>query len=82
MWFTILLLLDAFVLGGLVVWRLMLNVLESAMAQATNPDAIGTYFHVDNLFVPYWVSHTGIMLLLVVITAGAFVWLKIRPRPV
>lgn len=76
--FNALLLLDAFALGGLVVWRLVLSLLESRMVDPLPPAAIDTLTGIDHLLFPYWLGHTGVALLLLLITAGAYLWLRTR----
>ncbi len=82
LWFNVLLLVDAFALGGLVIWRLVLSLLESKMVDPLPPAAIDTLTGIDHTLFPYWVGHTGISLLLFWITAGAYLWLRTRLRVV
>ncbi len=63
-WFNALLLLDAFALGGLVVWRLVLNLLDGIMAQSVRAEALGEIPHLLDKLFPYWLGHTGVSLLL------------------
>ncbi len=76
LWFSTLLLLDGFALGGLAVWRFVLAFLESAMTGFVTPS--GEIFHVLDKFFPYLLGHTGISLLLLLITAGGYLWLRTR----
>jgi hypothetical protein len=55
-WFNALLLLDAFVLGGLVVWRVVLNLLDSMMNGSVRGEALGEIPHVLDQLVPYWLG--------------------------
>jgi hypothetical protein len=75
-WFNALLLLDAFALGGLAVWRFVLTFMESAMTGFVTPS--GEIFHVLDKLLPYWLGHTGISLVLLLITAGGYLWLRTR----
>ena len=75
-WFNALLLLDAFVLGGLAVWRFVLTFLESAMTRFITSS--GEIWHVLDKLGPYWLGHTAVFLLLVLITVGAYLWLRTR----
>jgi hypothetical protein len=75
-WFNALLLLDAFALGGLAVWRFVLTFLEGAMRGFITPS--GEIFHVLDKLSPYWLGHTGISLLLLLITASGYLWLRTR----
>lgn len=77
-WFSALLLLDAFALGGLAVWILVLTSLEYVMTGFITPS--GEIFHALDMLFPYWLGHTVVSLLLVLITAGAYLWLKTRSR--
>ncbi len=81
-WFALLLLLDAFALGGLVVWRLVINLLESSAARNTGGDALGVYFHFGDLFAVDMFLQAGVTLILLWMTAGAYVWLKTRWKAV
>lgn len=75
-WFNALLLLDALALGGLAVWRFVLTFLENA--QTGFVTSCGEIFHVLDKLSPYWLGHTGIALVLLLITAGAYLWLRTR----
>jgi hypothetical protein len=75
-WFNVLLMLDAFALGGLAVWRFTLSFLESAMTGFVIPS--GEIFHVLDRLVPYWLGHTGVTLILLLLTAGGYLWLRTR----
>jgi hypothetical protein len=77
-WFSALLLLDAFALGGLVVWRVVLNLLDSMMDDSVRREALGEIPHILDQLLPYWLGHTGLFLLLALITAGAYLWLRAR----
>ncbi len=77
-WFNLLLLLDAFALGGLLVWRLVIDALDAMMPRLTNGEAMGMIQHVEDTFFPYWLGQTGVSLLLLCITAGVLVWLRAR----
>ncbi len=79
-WFNLLLLVDALALGGLLVWKLVLSLLESAMAWSAAEEAIRTFVGLDHLLFPYWVAHIGISFLLLCITAGAYLWLRTSSR--
>ena len=75
-WFNALLMLDAFALGGLAVWRFVLTFLESEMTGFVPPT--GEIFHVlDKLFL-YTLGHTGVSLLLLLMTASGYLWLRTR----
>ncbi len=82
MWFSVLLLLDAFVLGGLIVWRLVLNLLASKMVDPLSPDAIDTLVGIDHTLFPYWFGHIAFALLLGVATFGGYLWLRTRSSAV
>ncbi len=75
-WFNALLMLDAFALGGLAVWRFVLTFLESAMTGFVTSS--GEIFHVLDKLSPYWLGHTGVSLLLLLITVGGYLWLWTR----
>ncbi len=75
-WFNALLLLDAFAVGGLAVWRFVLTFLENAQRGFVPPS--GEIFHVLDKLAPYWLGHTGISLLLLVITVSGYLWLRTR----
>jgi hypothetical protein len=75
-WFKVLLLLDAFALGGLAVWRLVLTLLENIMQQLITGEAQAEIINVLDHLVPYWLAHTGVLLLLGLLTIGAYVWLR------
>ena len=79
-WFKALLLLDAFVLGGLVAMGLVRQSLESTMNQLITVEAQAEILNIlDHLF-PYWLGYVGLSLLLGLITVGAYLWLKTRSR--
>ncbi len=75
-WFNALLLLDALALGGLAVWRFVLTFLENA--QTGFITSCGEIFHVLDKLSPYWLGHTGIAILLLLITASGYLWLRTR----
>ncbi len=75
-WFNLLLLLDAFALGGLAVWRFVLAFLENAMRGFVTPS--GEIWHVLDKLSPYWLGHIGVSLLLLLITVGGYLWLRTR----
>ena len=77
LWFNALLLLDAFAHGGLLVWRLVLNLLEAYQVWTVTPDAISTMTGIDHTLFLYWVGHTAVTLVLVTITIVAYVGLRI-----
>lgn len=77
-WFNVLLLLDAFALGGLAVWRLVLTLLENIMQQLITGGAQAEIINVLDHLVPYWLAHTGVSLLLGLLTVGAYMWLRWR----
>lgn len=76
LWFKALLLVDAFGLGGLFVWRLVLNLLEGYQVWTVTPDAIRTMTGIDHTLFVYWVGHTAVTLVLVAITIVAYVGLR------
>lgn len=80
MWFAALLLLDAFVFGGLVVWRLVLNLLESKMVDPLPPAALDTLTGIDHMLFPYWFGHTVLALALGLVTIAAYAYLRVAPR--
>ena len=69
-------LLDAFALGGLAVWRFVLTFLESSMTGFVTPS--GEILHVLDKLAPYWLGHTGISLVLLLTTVAGYLWLKTR----
>lgn len=75
-WFNALLWLDAFALGGLAVWRFVLTFLENAMRGFITPS--GEIWHVLDKLLPYWLGHTGVSLVLLLFTAGGYLWLRTR----
>ena len=79
-WFNVLLMLDAFALGGLAVWRLVLTFLESEMTGFVTPT--GEISHVLDKLVPYWLGHAGVSLLLLLMTASGYLWLRTRSSAV
>ncbi len=80
LWFVALLLLDAFVLGGLVAMRLVLYLLESTMDRLIKVEAQAEILNVLDHLLPYWLGYVGLSLLLGLITVGAYLWLKTRSR--
>lgn len=82
LWFNALLLLDAFALGGLSVWRLVLNLLESKMVDPLPPDAIRMLVGIDHTLFPYWVGYTVLVILVVWTSLGSYLWLRTRWRVV
>ncbi len=80
LWFSALLLLTAFALGGLAVWRFMLTFLENAQTRFVT--SCGEIFHVLDKLTLYWVAHIGVALLLVLITVLAYIWLRTRPSAI
>ncbi len=80
LWFNILLLLDTFALGGLVVWRVVLVLLADKMVDPLRPGALDMLVGIDHTLLPYWFGHTVIAVLLVWITAGVYAWLRTRAR--
>ncbi len=77
-WFNVLLLLDAFALGGLAVWRFVIDFMDNAMTGFVT--TCGEIFHVQDKIAIYWVNHGAVSLLLVCITVGAYLWLRTRSR--
>ncbi len=75
-WFNALLLLDVFAWGGLAVWRFVLTFLESAMRGFVS--SCGEVWHVLDKLSPYWLGHIGVSLLLLLITAAGYLWLRTR----
>ncbi len=77
LWFQALLLLDAFVLGGLTVAVLLNNYAEYTMSRM-NPwvpsDAFGVIPHMQDKLILYFVIGLGIALLLGLITLGVVAW--------
>ena len=79
-WFNALLLLNAFVLGGLVAMGLVRQLLESTMDQLIKVEAQAEILNVLDHLLPYWLGYIGVSLLLGWITVGAYLWLKTRSR--
>ena len=80
-WFSVLLLLDSFVLGGVTVLVLvnqLLNTTMSSMNESIPGDAFGVIPHVQDRLLYYWVGYLGIAVLLILVTYGAYMWLAIR----
>ncbi len=75
-WFNVLLLLDMFALGGLAVWRLVLSFLDRTMHEPGRIGCFGEIPHILDKLLPYWLGHTGLALLLLLITALAYVWVR------
>ena len=80
LWFNAMLLLDAFVLGGLVAMRLVLHLLEIIMDRLITMEAQQEILNVLDHLLPYWLGYMGVSLLLGLITVGAYLWLKTRSR--
>ncbi len=76
LWFNALLLLDAFTLGGLAVWRFVLAFLETTMTGFTT--SCGEIFHVLDKLAPYWFGHIVVSILLLCVTAAGYLWLRTR----
>ena len=77
-WFSILLLLDSFVVGGLAVWWFVLRFLETA--QRGFVTSCGEIFHVLDKVSLYWVGHVAVAFVLVVSTAVMYLILKVGKR--
>ncbi len=78
LWFNALLLLDAFVAGGVVALILVNQLLETIMARLLTIEAAQEILNVLDHLLPYWVGYIGASLLLGVITLVAFLWLWLR----
>ncbi len=82
--FHALLLLDAFVLGGMSVALFVNNFAEYTQSRM-NPwvpsDAFGVIPHMQDKLILYWVAYLGIALLLGLITLGVLTWRIIGSRP-
>ncbi len=81
-WFNVLLLLDAFALGGLVVWRIVIDFLDDQQGRLVGPDGIGLIPHIQDKLLIYWLSHSAVSFLLLCITAGAYLWFRTSSRVV
>ncbi len=79
-WFNVLLLLDAFALGGLVAMGLVRQLLESIMNRLITVEAQSEILNVLDHLMPYRLGYAGVSLLLGLITVGAYLWLKTRSR--
>ena len=82
LWFVALLLLDAFVLGGLVAMGLVRQSLESTMNQLITVEAQAEILNVLDHLLPYWLGYIGISLLLGLTTVGAYLCLRTRSSAV
>ena len=80
LWFVALLLLDAFALGGLVAMELVRQLLESIGNRLITVEAQAEILNILDHLTPYWLGYVGVSLLLGLITAGAYLWLKTRSR--
>ncbi len=80
-WFTVLLLLDAFVVGGvtaLVLVNQLLNTTMSRMNESIPGDAFGVIPHVQDKLIVYWLGYIGIAILLGLATLVAYLWLRMQ----
>lgn len=81
-WFKTLLLLDAFVLGGMLAIILVMQLLESTMDRLIKVDAQQEILNVLDHLVPYVLGYVGMSLLLGLTTIGGYVWLRTRSSAV
>lgn len=77
-WFNALLLLDAFVVGGLTALVLVNRLLQDIMYRsiAMSPDLLNALDHL----LPYLAFYFAALVLLAWITGGTFLWLRTRAR--
>ncbi len=79
-WFTVLVVLDAFVLGGLVTTRMIVALLEDMGPRFTSGDAQSTVWHIVDQLVPYWFFYGLALVILLIITLFAFAWIEMKRR--
>jgi hypothetical protein len=80
-WFPALLLLDAFLLGGITALVLVEQLLTDTMTrmnQSIPGDAFGVIPHVQDKLLLYWLGYIGLAVLLGLATMGAYLWMKLR----
>lgn len=75
-----LLLLDAFVLGGLVAMWLVYQELVSTMHRLIKIEAQQEILNALDHLLPYWVYYIGIALVMALLTLGIVLWPRTRSR--
>ncbi len=80
--FNALLLLDTFVLGGLVALILVDQILQMIRDRLTTIEGQQNVAAAQGYLVPLWVFYIGITLILVLITVAAYVRGRTRPSAI
>jgi hypothetical protein len=81
LFFLVLYLLDAFMLGGLVALLAVSQLLESIKNRVVTMEAASEILNVQDQLLPYYVAFIGAFLALALLTLGAWLWRALRsPR--
>jgi hypothetical protein len=76
----ILLLLDAFVLGGCMTLVVVTRFLDGMMQRLSTAEAQSQILNVLDNLIPYYVVYGGVLLLLISITISVWIWMSTESR--